>query len=112
MVTEIYTAITTSISELKKNPIKAAEHDVVCVLNRCKPAFYTISPEYMKYLKECEKQLRHEESSTLCEQIHGAEKDKRSLTKFIEKILEDYVDNEKANERLNQKRINVNIDDL
>ncbi|ASJ78954.1 hypothetical protein [Escherichia coli] len=41
-----------------------------------------------------------------------AKKDKRSLTKFIEKILEDYVDNEKANERLNQKRINVNIDDL
>lgn len=41
-----------------------------------------------------------------------AKKDKRSLTKFIEKILEDYVDNEKANERSNQKRINVNIDDL
>lgn len=41
-----------------------------------------------------------------------AKKDKRSLTKFIEKILEDYVDNEKANERLNQKRISVNIDDL
>ncbi|URY98781.1 hypothetical protein Arbor_67 [Acinetobacter phage Arbor] len=41
-----------------------------------------------------------------------AKKDKRSLTKFIEKILEDYVDNEKANERLNQKLINVNIDDL
>lgn len=41
-----------------------------------------------------------------------AKKDKRSLTKFIEKILEDYVDNEKANARLNQKRINVNIDDL
>ncbi|AYP69061.1 hypothetical protein [Acinetobacter phage vB_AbaM_IME512] len=41
-----------------------------------------------------------------------AKKDKRSLTKFIEKILEDYVDNEKANERSNQKRINVNINDL
>lgn len=41
-----------------------------------------------------------------------AKKDKRSLTKFIEKILEDYVDNEKANERSNQKRISVNIDDL
>lgn len=41
-----------------------------------------------------------------------AKKDKRSLTKFIEKILEDYVDNEKANERSNQKRINVNINDI
>lgn len=41
-----------------------------------------------------------------------AKKDKRSLTKFIEKILEDYVDNEKSNERLSQKRISVNIDDL
>lgn len=41
-----------------------------------------------------------------------AKKDKRSLTKFIEKILEDYVDNEKANERSNQKRISVNINDL
>lgn len=41
-----------------------------------------------------------------------AKKDKRSLTKFIEKILEDYVDNEKANERSSQKRISVNIDDL
>ncbi|AFV51538.1 hypothetical protein AVT64_gp64 [Acinetobacter phage YMC11/12/R2315] len=50
MVTEIYTAITTSISELKKNPVKAAEHDVVCVLNRCKPAFYTVSPDKMAEL--------------------------------------------------------------
>lgn len=41
-----------------------------------------------------------------------AKKDKRSLTKFIEKILEDYVDNEKANKRSSQKRISVNIDDL
>ena len=104
MVTEIYTAITTSISELKKNPVKAAEHDVVCVLNRCKPAFYTVSPERIAQLIEAEEKLK--------ELQELAKKDKRSLTKFIEKILEDYVDNEKANERLNQKRINVNINDL
>lgn len=58
MVTEIYTAITTSISELKKNPVKAAEHDVVCVLNRCKPAFYTVSPERMKELLDAEQKLK------------------------------------------------------
>ena len=73
MVTEIYTPITTSITELKKNPIKASEHDILCVLNRCKPAFYTVSPEYMQYLKECEKQLRYEESLKLYEQVHGVE---------------------------------------
>ena len=56
MVTEIYTPITTSITELKKNPIKASEHDIVCVLNRCKPAFYTVSPERMAELLNAEKQ--------------------------------------------------------
>ena len=41
-----------------------------------------------------------------------AKKDKRSLTKFIENILEDYVDNYKAEQRKNQKRIRVNLEDL
>ena len=41
-----------------------------------------------------------------------AKKDKRSLTKFIENILEDYVDNHKAEQRKNQKRIRVNLEDL
>ncbi|MED6004900.1 MULTISPECIES: hypothetical protein [Enterobacteriaceae] len=82
MVTEIYTPITTSISELKKNPVKAAEHDVVCVLNRCKPAFYTVSPERMEQL------IRAEE------------------------MLEDYMDNYKAEQRNNQKRVRVNLDSI
>ena len=41
-----------------------------------------------------------------------AKKDKRSLTKFIEKILEDHIDNSKADQRLNQKRVSVNLGDL
>lgn len=41
-----------------------------------------------------------------------AKKDKRSLTKFIENILEDYVDNYKADQRKNQKRMRVNLEDL
>jgi len=57
MVTEIYSSVTTSISELKKNPIKAASHDVVCVLNRCKPAFYTVTPERMAELLDTKSKL-------------------------------------------------------
>lgn len=41
-----------------------------------------------------------------------AKKDKRSLNKFIEKILEDHIDNFKADQRLNQKRVSVNLGDL
>lgn len=41
-----------------------------------------------------------------------AKKDKRSLTKFIENILEDYVDNHKAEQRKNQKYIRVNFEGL
>ena len=41
-----------------------------------------------------------------------AKKDKRSLNKFIEKILEDHIDNFKADQRLNQKRVSVNLEDL
>lgn len=41
-----------------------------------------------------------------------AKKDKRSLNKFIEKILEDHIDNFKSDQRLNQKRVSVNLGDL
>lgn len=41
-----------------------------------------------------------------------AKKDKRSLNKFIEFVLEDYVDNRIAEQRKNQKRISVNLEDL
>ena len=41
-----------------------------------------------------------------------AKKDKRSLNKFIEKILEDHIDNFKADQRLNQKRVSMNLGDL
>ena len=41
-----------------------------------------------------------------------AKKDKRSLTKFIENILEDYVDNHKTEMRKNQKRVAVKVEDL
>lgn len=41
-----------------------------------------------------------------------AKKDKRSLNKFIEFVLEDYLDNRIAEQRKNQKRISVNLEDL
>ena len=41
-----------------------------------------------------------------------AEIDKRSLNKSIELMLEDAVDNYKAKQRKNQKRIRVNFEDL
>ena len=41
-----------------------------------------------------------------------AKEEKRSLTKFIENVLEDYVDNYKAEKRKNQKRVRVNLEDL
>lgn len=41
-----------------------------------------------------------------------AKEEKRSLTKFIENVLEDYVDNYKAEKRKNQKRIRINLEDL
>lgn len=58
MVTEIYSSVTTSISELKKNPVKASDYDIVCVLNRCKPAFYTVSPSRMAELLGAESRLQ------------------------------------------------------
>lgn len=41
-----------------------------------------------------------------------AKQDKRSLTKFIENILEDYVDNQKADQRSSQNRVTVNLEDI
>lgn len=46
----ILTPHTISISDLKKNPMKASTHDAICVLNRGKPAFYCVSPEKMTEL--------------------------------------------------------------
>lgn len=58
MTTRIYSSVTTSISELKKNPSKMTEHDVVCVLNRCEPAFYCVDPTRMAQLMEAEQKLQ------------------------------------------------------
>lgn len=41
-----------------------------------------------------------------------AKKEKRSLNNLIEIVLEDFMDNYKANERKNQKRVSVAIEDL
>ena len=41
-----------------------------------------------------------------------AKEEKRSLTKFIENVLEDYVDNYRAENRKNQKSVRVNLGDL
>lgn len=41
-----------------------------------------------------------------------AKEEKRSLTKFIENVLEDYVDNYEAEKRKNQKRVSVSLEDL
>ncbi|HEY4538135.1 MAG TPA: hypothetical protein VIG45_06750 [Erysipelothrix sp.] len=47
------------------------------------------------------------------DQLHEiAKADKRSLNKLIEFILEDYVDNYKAEKRKNQKRVRVNLEDI
>ena len=38
--------------------------------------------------------------------------EKRSVNKFIEKVLEDYVDNFECDHRVNQQRVRVNLEDL
>lgn len=57
MTKRIYSHITTSISELKKNPSKMTHHDIVCVLNRCEPVFYCVDPVRMAQLIEAEERL-------------------------------------------------------
>lgn len=75
----LLTKTTLAISELKKDPMCAADKAEMCILNRNKPAFYTVCPERM--------------------------------TKLLE-IESDYLDNQKADQRKNQKRISVNAGDL
>lgn len=41
-----------------------------------------------------------------------AKEEKRSLTKFIENVLEDYVDNYKSEQCRNKKRMNLNLEDI
>lgn len=58
MTKRIYSEITTSISELKKNPSKMTHYDIVCVLNRCEPSFYCVDPVRMAQLIEAEETLK------------------------------------------------------
>lgn len=59
MTTEIFTKVTLGITELKVNPMQVAEHDMVCVLSRSKPAFYTVSVERMEELLSAEEQFEN-----------------------------------------------------
>jgi hypothetical protein len=62
MTKRIYSPITTSISELKKNPSKMTHYDIICVLNRCEPAFYCVDPVRMAQLIEAEEKLKELQS--------------------------------------------------
>lgn len=59
MTIEIFTNTTIGITELKVNPIQVADHDVVCVLSRSKPVFYTVTPERMEELLYAEEQFEN-----------------------------------------------------
>lgn len=59
MTTEIFTKVTLGITELKVNPMQVAEHDMVCVLSRSKPAFYTVSVARMNELLSAEEQFEN-----------------------------------------------------
>jgi antitoxin StbD len=53
MVQQIFSQYSTSISELRKHPIKTIEeagNNVVAVLNRNKPAFYCVPPHLYEYM--------------------------------------------------------------
>lgn len=55
MTQSVYTEITASISELKKNPmatVKAGEGFPVAVLNRNKPAFYCVPADVYEAMLE------------------------------------------------------------
>lgn len=82
MTTEIFTKVTLGITELKVNPIQVAEHDMVCVLSRSKPAFYTVSVTRMNELLAAEEQFENG-------YLNGV-----------------------ADSRMGQKRIRVDLDDL
>jgi len=56
MTQPIYTEITASISELKKNPmavVGAGEGFPIAVLNRNKPAFYCVPADVYEAMLEC-----------------------------------------------------------
>lgn len=57
MTIEIFTNTTVGITELKVNPMQVAEHQMVCVLSRSKPVFYTVTPERMEELLYAEEQF-------------------------------------------------------
>ena len=100
------------LAKFKLHPTKKAqENPITCVLAHNVEAFYTVTPERMKELLEAESKLRTA-ADFKAELQEMAKKDKRSLNKFIEKILEDHIDNFKADQRLNQKRVSVNLGDL
>lgn len=50
----LLTNITLAVSELKKNPMIATDNVELCILNRNKPAFYTVSLERYSELLETE----------------------------------------------------------
>lgn len=57
---EILTKVTLAITDLKKNPMAVFGEREVCILNRNKPTYYTVSPERMAELLEVEK--NHEDA--------------------------------------------------
>lgn len=90
--------------DLKMLKVSDFKKEILCVSFEHKPLFYTVTHSRIEQLLKAEEKLK--------ELQELAKKDKRSLTKFIENILEDYVDNHKAEQRKNQKRIRVNLEDL
>lgn len=51
---EILTKVTLAITDLKKNPMAVFGEREVCILNRNKPTYYTVSPERMAELLAAE----------------------------------------------------------
>lgn len=82
MTIEIFTNTTIGITELKVNPMQVAEHQMVCVLSRSKPVFYTLTPERMEELL------------------------------YVEEQFENAHLNGIADQRADQKRISVKLEDL
>ena len=86
------------LAKFKLHPTKKAqENPITCVLAHNVEAFYTVTPERMKELLEAEIKLRTD-ADFKAELQEMAKKDKRSLTKFIENILEAHVNEVKKKE--------------
>ncbi|PVY79156.1 antitoxin StbD [Tamilnaduibacter salinus] len=69
----VYSDITASISELKKNPmatVSEGEGLPIAILNRNKPAFYCVPPEVYEALIE---RLEDEDLAAIVEQRRGGE---------------------------------------